>query len=157
MDFVDYVKKEYNHQAVWKQKYQKILDVLSKDEARLVMNRGEYYIIDKTGRHYANRSMKKRVERLKLKKLLEKAVKRLDGNVKALRRVLKEYEPYDYDSLNGLVSAAYKGAFLPGQLIFTMDGPDGGLDAGPVIDFLKAMILPRIQMAEAAAKKSAAC
>lgn len=40
------------------------------------------------------------------------------------------------------------GILMPGQMLFTMDGPDGGLDAGPIAEFLKEIILPRIRMAE---------
>ena len=36
-----------------------------------------------------------------------------------------------------------------------MDGPDGGFDAGPVVDFLKMIILPKLQMAEAEAAEEA--
>ena len=242
-----------------------MIQSMPEDSAGLSRDKGEYYILDDTGRHYANRRQMNRVERLKLKKLLEKAVKRLSRNTKILERALKECQPYDYDALNEAVSPAYKGAFLPapgvnwradippftqsenplypeelihttsfglktrtkgemeiaellyklgipfryemrlvlmdengnpkvvypdfsipleddcffiehlgllnkeryrkrnaeklheyhsngifmpGQLIFTMDGPDGGLDAGPVMEFLRNMILPKLQMAE---------
>ena len=40
------------------------------------------------------------------------------------------------------------GIFMPGQLIFTMDGPDGGLDAGPVMEFLQNILLPRLWKSE---------
>ncbi len=262
MDYINYIKQEYNRQIALQTYYRDILDTLSEDKAGLSLDKGEYYILDETGRHYANRSMMGRVQQLKLKKLLEKAVKRLNGNTKALRRALKDCKPYDYDSLNELVSLAYKGAFvpaagvnwrnnippftqsenplypeelihttsfglktrtkgemeiaellyklgipfryemrlelfnddgsckivypdfsiplenewffiehlgllnkeryvkrnaeklrdyhsngilMPGQLIFTMDGPDGGLDAGPVMEFLQKILLPRLQ------------
>ena len=242
-----------------------MIQSMPEDRAGLSRDKGDYYILDDTGRHYANRRQMNRDERLKQNKHLEKAVKRLSRNTKILERALKECQPYDYDALNEAVSPAYKGAFLPapgvnwradippftqsenllypeelihttsfglktrtkgemeiaellyklgipfryemrlvlmdengnpkvvypdfsipleddwffiehlgllnkeryrkrnaeklheyhsngifmpGQLIFTMDGPDGGLDAGPVMEFLRNMILPKLQMAE---------
>lgn len=70
---------------------------------------------------------------------------------------LLDKETYRERNIEKLHIYHYNGILMPGQLIFTMDGPDGGLDAGPVIDFLETTILPKIQMAEAAAERPAAC
>jgi len=41
------------------------------------------------------------------------------------------------------------GILMPGNLIFTMDGPDTELDAGPVRQFLESLILPQIRLFQA--------
>ena len=267
MNYIARMRAEYDRQNVLLKYYKTILKDLRSITGRLELKKNgtEYYIVENNKEIYASFKKMKKVNQLKLKKLLETAVKRLEVNIKALERALKECQPYDYDALNEAVSPAYKGAFLPapgvnwradippftqsenplypeelihttsfglktrtkgemeiaellyklgipfryemrlvlmdengnpkvvypdfsipleddwffiehlgllnkeryrkrnaeklheyhsngifmpGQLIFTMDGPDGGLDAGPVMEFLQNMLLPKLQMAE---------
>ncbi|MBR4861312.1 MAG: hypothetical protein IKU09_03845 [Firmicutes bacterium] len=226
----------------------------------------KYYIREKDSRIYVNADLRPRMDRIRLKKYLEKEIKCLEENQKLMERMISGYKKTDYDTINGELNDVYKGAFvpaagvnwrnniplftqsenplypeelihttsfglktrtkgemeiaellyklgipfryemrlelfdddgkvkivypdfsipledewffiehlgllnkekyvkrnakklheyhsngilMPGQLIFTMDGPDGGLDAGPVIEFLQNILLPRLWKSEA--------
>ena len=278
MDFLELVKCQKRTEMEKLKAHKKIYAALYSEKGRIhysIRKDGtiRYYIRDKDSRIYVNTDLQPRMNRIKVKQYLEKEISYLEENQKVLEKVILQYKKYDYDTIDGELKRAYKGAFvpaaaaswrddipaftqsenplypeelihttsfglkvrtkgemeiaellyklgipfryemrlelfaedgtckvvypdfsipledewffiehlgllnksryvrrnaeklheyhsngifMPGQLIFTMDGPDGGLDAGPVIDLLKAVILPRIQMAEAAAKRSAA-
>ena len=225
----------------------------------------KYYIRDKDSRIYVNSDLRPRMDRIRLKKYLEKEIKCLEENQKLMEQMISGYKKTDYDTINGELNSAYKGTFvpaagvnwrnnipsftqsenplypeelihttsfglktrtkgemeiaellyklgipfryemrlelfdddgkvkivypdfsipledewffiehlgllnkekyvkrnaeklheyhsngilMPGQLIFTMDGPDGGLDAGPVMEFLQNILLPRLWKSE---------
>jgi len=56
-----------------------------------------------------------------------------------------DLEGYRQRNAEKLQNYHASGILMPGQLIFTMDGPGGVLDAGPVCEFLERVILPRIR------------
>ncbi len=272
MDFLELIKKEKELELVKLRIHKKLYHELHNEKGRIhygIRRDGtlNYYIREKDRRIYVNDDLKPRMKRIRLKQYLQKEISCLEENQKLLENVIRKYKKYDYDTINGEMKRAYKGAFvpasginwradippftqsenplypeelihttsfglktrtkgemeiaellyklgipfryemqlvllndkgnhkvvypdfsipmeeewfyiehlgllnkekyrnrnaeklheyhsngifMPGQLIFTMDGPDGGLDAGPVMEFLQNMILPRLQMADAA-------
>jgi hypothetical protein len=53
-------------------------------------------------------------------------------------------ESYRERNAEKLYEYHHNGILMPGQMIFTMDGPDGGLNVGPIIEFLNDIIIPRV-------------
>ena len=263
MDFLDYARATLKEIETRIAVYQKILRQMPEEHGRLIQNGREYHIVEDGRRRYANQEDRIRVERMKQRRFLTEAIRRMEKNKKNLMRLLREYQSCTYDDINQWLPRSYRGAYIPasaaswregippftqsentlypeelihttsfglitrtkgemeiaellyklgipfryemrlvlydhdgnrsviypdfsipvdgewffiehlglmtkegyrkrnvkklydyhhngilmpGQLIFTMDGPDGGLDVGPVIEFMTKMILPRIQM-----------
>lgn len=62
---------------------------------------------------YLNASHSWLVNELKYKRVLQEAVKRLEGNIAAKERALGKIRPYDYVSIEKILPGAYQGAELP--------------------------------------------
>ena len=271
MDFLELLKLQKKNEQEKLMAHKKIYSVLYHEKGSLHYSKRKdgtmkYYIREKDSRIYVNADLRPRMDRIRLKKYLEKEIKCLEENQKLMERMISGYKKTDYDTINGELNDVYKGAFvpaagvnwrdniplftqsenplypeelihttsfglktrtkgemeiaellyklgipfryemrlelfdddgkvkivypdfsipledewffiehlgllnkekyvkrnaeklheyhsngilMPGQLIFTMDGPDGGLDAGPVMEFLQNILLPRLWKSEA--------
>lgn len=219
MDFLELLKLQKKNEQEKLTAHRKIYASLCHEKGGLHYSKRKdgtmkYYIREKDSRIYVNADLRPRMDRIRLKKYLEKEIKCLEENQKLMERMISGYKKTDYDTINGELNDVYKGAFvpaagvnwrnniplftqsenplypdfsipledewffiehlgllnkekyvkrnaeklheyhsngilMPGQLIFTMDGPDGGLDAGPVIEFLQNILLPRLWKSEA--------
>lgn len=270
MDFLELLKLQKKNEQEKLMAHKKIYSVLYHEKGGLHYSKRKdgtmkYYIRDKDNRIYVNSDLRPRMDRIRLKKYLEKEIKCLEENQKLMEQMISGYKKTDYDTINGELNSAYKGTFvpavgvnwrnnipsftqsenplypeelihttsfglktrtkgemeiaellyklgipfryemrlelfdddgkvkivypdfsipledewffiehlgllnkekyvkrnaeklheyhsngilMPGQLIFTMDGPDGGLDAGPVMEFLQNILLPRLWKSE---------
>ena len=270
MDFLELLKRQKKNEQEKLMAHKKIYAVLCHEKGGLHYSKRKdgtmkYYIRDKDSRIYVNSDLRPRMDRIRLKKYLEKEIKCLEENQKLMEQMISGYKKTDYDTINGELNSAYKGTFvpaagvnwrnnipsftqsenplypeelihttsfglktrtkgemeiaellyklgipfryemrlelfdddgkvkivypdfsipledewffiehlgllnkekyvkrnaeklheyhsngilMPGQLIFTMDGPDGGLDAGPVMEFLQNILLPRLWKSE---------
>lgn len=63
--------------------------------------------------HYLNRQMAPLVNELKYKRILEESIRRLEQNVKAREKYLKEYKAFDYQSVSKLLPKAYQNVEIP--------------------------------------------
>ena len=271
MDFLELLKLQKKNEQEKLTAHRKIYAALCHEKGGLHYSKRKdgtmkYYIREKDSRIYVNADLRPRMDRIRLKKYLEKEIKCLEENQKLMEHMISGYKKTDYDTINGELNDVYKGAFvpaagvnwrnniplftqsenplypeelihttsfglktrtkgemeiaellyklgipfryemrlelfdddgkvkivypdfsipledewffiehlgllnkekyvkrnaeklheyhsngilMPGQLIFTMDGPDGGLDAGPVIEFLQNILLPRLWKSEA--------
>ena len=63
--------------------------------------------------YYLNQRMTPLIHELKYKRILQESIRRLEQNVKARERYLKDFTPFSYDSICQLLPAAYRDADIP--------------------------------------------
>ena len=93
-------------------------------QRRIRQNRVEYYTRVDGTQLYIPKSQHSLVNDLKRRRVLETAESIAKGNIKAMERLLKEYEPINFDEIERNLPLAYRGLepvtpeFNPGEKIF---------------------------------------
>lgn len=90
-------------------------------QRRIRQNRVEYYTRVDGSQLYIPKSQHSLVNDLKRRRVLETAESIAKGNIKAMERLLKEYEPLDFDKIERSLPQSYRGLeqvrpnFAPGE------------------------------------------
>lgn len=93
-------------------------------QRRIRQNRVEYYTRVDGSQLYIPKSQHSLVNDLKRRRVLETAESIAKGNIKAMERLLKEYEPLDFEKIERSLPQSYRGLeqvrpnFAPGEKIF---------------------------------------